>query len=49
MKKGLYVFKTIMSIGSYKIRDKEAIHFIPFVVVEWVDVSTRKASSLGNL
>lgn len=32
-----------MSIGGYKIRDKEAIHFITFAVVEWVDVFTRKA------
>ena len=32
-----------MSIGGYKIRNKEAIHFITFAVVEWVDVFTRKA------
>jgi putative transposase len=31
-----------MSIGGYKIRDKEAIHFITFAVVEWVDVFTRQ-------
>jgi len=31
-----------MSIGGYKIRNKEAIHFITFAVVEWVDVFTRK-------
>lgn len=31
-----------MSIGGYKIRDKEGIHFISFAVVEWVDVFTRK-------
>lgn len=32
-----------MSIGGYKIREKEAIHFITFAVVDWVDVFTRKA------
>ena len=32
-----------MSIGGYKIRNQEAIHFITFAVVEWVDVFTRKA------
>jgi len=32
-----------MSIGGYKIRDQQAIHFITFTVVEWVDVFTRKA------
>ncbi len=31
-----------MSIGGYKIRNKEGIHFITFAVVEWVDVFTRK-------
>jgi REP element-mobilizing transposase RayT len=31
-----------MSIGGYKIRNKEQIHFITFAVVEWVDVFTRK-------
>lgn len=31
-----------MSIGGYKIRDQQAIHFITFAVVEWVDVFTRK-------
>jgi putative transposase len=31
-----------MSIGGYKIRNKEAIHFVTFAVVEWVDVFTRK-------
>jgi hypothetical protein len=31
-----------MSIGGYKIRNKEEIHFITFAVVEWVDVFTRK-------
>lgn len=28
--------------GGYKIRNQEAIHFITFSVVEWVDVFTRK-------
>lgn len=32
-----------MSIGGYKIRNQQAIHFITFAVVEWVDVFTRKA------
>jgi putative transposase len=31
-----------MSIGGYKIRNKEGIHFITFAVVEWVDVFTRR-------
>jgi REP element-mobilizing transposase RayT len=31
-----------MSEGGYKIRNQEAIHFITFAVVEWVDVFTRK-------
>jgi REP element-mobilizing transposase RayT len=31
-----------MSVGGYKIRNPEAIHFITFAVVEWVDVFTRK-------
>ena len=31
-----------MSIGGYKIRNKEAIHFVTFAVVEWVDVFTNK-------
>jgi putative transposase len=31
-----------MSIGGYKIRNKEGIHFITFAVIEWVDVFTRK-------
>src|SRR5258707_9726170 len=35
-----------MSIGGYKIRNKEGIHFITFVPIaigiEWVDVFTRK-------
>ena len=28
--------------GGYKIRNQEAIHFITFAVVEWIDVFTRK-------
>jgi putative transposase len=38
------VFGTFMnmSIGCHKIRNKQAIHFITFAVVEWVDVFTRK-------
>lgn len=31
-----------MASGGYKIWDKDAIHFITFAVVEWVDVFTRK-------
>lgn len=31
-----------MSIGGYKIRNKESIHFVTFAVVEWVDVFTRR-------
>lgn len=31
-----------MPIGGYKIRDQQAIHFITFAVVEWVDVFTRQ-------
>ena len=31
-----------MSIGGYKIRNKEAAYFISFAVVEWIDVFTRK-------
>ena len=30
-----------MSEGGYKIRDQQAVHFITFAVVEWVDVFTR--------
>jgi putative transposase len=30
-----------MSQGGYKIRNKEAMHFVTFAVVEWVDVFTR--------
>lgn len=32
-----------MSDGGYKIRSKEAAHFVTFAVVEWVDVFTRKS------
>lgn len=32
--------KTIMSI-KYKIRNQEALHFISFATVEWIDVFTR--------
>jgi len=28
--------------GGYKIRNQEAIHFITFSVIKWVDVFTRK-------
>jgi putative transposase len=31
-----------MSIGGYKIRNKQEIHFVSFAVVGWVDVFTRK-------
>jgi REP element-mobilizing transposase RayT len=31
-----------VSDGGYKIRSKEAAHFVTFAVVEWVDVFTRK-------
>ncbi|MDH5367172.1 MAG: transposase [Cyclobacteriaceae bacterium] len=31
-----------MSIRGYKIRDQQAIHFITFAVVEWVDVFSRQ-------
>jgi putative transposase len=31
-----------MSIGGYKIRSKEGIHFITFAIVQWIDVFTRK-------
>jgi len=30
-----------MAEGGYKIRDQNAIHFITFAVVEWIDVFTR--------
>ena len=32
----------IMSVGGYKIRNQNAVHFITFAVVEWVDVFTRQ-------
>ena len=31
-----------MSDGGYKIRDQQAVHFITFAVVDWVDVFTRQ-------
>ena len=31
-----------MSIGGYKIRNKQEIHFITFAVVEWVDIFSRR-------
>jgi putative transposase len=31
-----------MSVGGYKIDNQAGIHFVTFVVVEWVDVFTRK-------
>ena len=31
-----------MSESGYKIRNQQAVHFITFAVVEWVDVFTRK-------
>ncbi|MCH8903812.1 MAG: transposase [Bacteroidetes bacterium] len=31
-----------MGEGGYKIRDQQAIHFITFAVVEWVDVFTKQ-------
>ena len=31
-----------MSTGGYKITDQQAVHFVTFAVVEWVDVFTRK-------
>lgn len=31
-----------MSDGGYKIRNQQAVHFITFAVVEWIDVFTRK-------
>jgi REP element-mobilizing transposase RayT len=30
-----------MSIRGYKIRNNQAIHFVTFSVVEWIDVFTR--------
>ncbi len=32
-----------MGEGGYKIRDQQAIHYITFAVVEWVDVFTMQA------
>lgn len=34
-----------MGEGGYKIRNKGAIHFVTFAVVEWIDVFTRKIYS----
>jgi putative transposase len=31
-----------MSIGGYKIRNKQESHFLTYTIVEWVDVFTRK-------
>ena len=31
-----------MFSGGYKIRDKNAVHYLTFAVVEWIDVFTRK-------
>ena len=31
-----------MSERGYQIRDQQAVHFITFAVVEWVDVFTRQ-------
>jgi REP element-mobilizing transposase RayT len=36
---------TQMGEGGYKIRNKGAIHFVTFAVVEWIDVFTRKIYS----
>jgi hypothetical protein len=39
----VFLGKKCVSDGGYKIRNKEAAHFITFAVVEWVDVFTRKS------
>jgi len=31
-----------MAAGGYKIRNQQAVHFITFAVVDWIDVFTRK-------
>ena len=31
-----------MGVGGYKIRNQQAIHFITFAVINWIDVFTRK-------
>ena len=31
-----------MFSGGYKIKDENAVHYLTFAVVEWVDVFTRK-------
>ena len=30
-----------MSVDGYKIRDQQAVHFITFATVQWIDVFTR--------
>ena len=30
-----------MGLDGYKIRDQEAVHFITFATVQWIDVFTR--------
>ena len=30
-----------MSLDGYKIRDQQAVHFITFATVQWIDVFTR--------
>lgn len=37
-----FTSKNIVIEDGYKIRNQQAIHFITFAVVEWVDVFTRK-------
>ncbi len=34
-------YLTCVSKSGYKIRDQQAVHFITFAVVEWIDVFTR--------
>ena len=34
-----------MFSGGYKIRDENAIHYLTFAVVEWIDVFSRKSYS----
>ncbi len=29
-----------MSVDGYKIRDQQAVHFITFATVQWIDVFT---------
>ncbi|HEX5651676.1 MAG TPA: transposase [Chitinophagaceae bacterium] len=40
-----FIERITMGEGGYKIRNRAAIHFITFAVVEWVDVFTRKIYS----